>query len=130
MTLSELKGLRYLILEINHQQDRIAELRSQAERITPILSSMPKGTDMHDKISEIVASIADLEQEMALTIGELIKQRKRIEKWINDIDDPEVRTTMRMRFVDGKTLLHISEYFGVALPTPWYWIENALKRCK
>ena len=88
MTIHELNQLRYLDKEIQLLRERLAELRAEAERVTPSVTTyinekketcvLPKtgGAGLHrDKMADMVAAIIEEEQQL-----EELCERRRQEK--------------------------------------------------
>ena len=60
MTLKELSQLYYLNREIEMDQRRLRELEAKALPGAQVITGMPHGTGVVDKVGEYAAEIADL----------------------------------------------------------------------
>ena len=101
MTIKELSQLYFLNLEIEKQKQRLAELEADAFNITPQLTGMPSGTCVNDKVGMYAAEIADLKELISLNIQKCWYERNRLERYIQGIDDSQIRQILTLRFVEG-----------------------------
>lgn len=111
MTLERLKNLYHSQNEIDILQERINKLKDEAEQITQTLSDMPSGT-ADDKLGKIVAEYVDLEQELIERKGEQIKEQREVIRYINGIQDSQIRVIFYLRFCDRLTWEQISLRLG------------------
>lgn len=101
LTIRDLSQLYYLNLEIEKQKQRLLELESDAFNISPQLTGMPSGSNVNDKVGTYAAEIADLKELISLNIQKCWYERNRLERYIQKIDDSQIRQIMTLRFVDG-----------------------------
>ena len=116
MTIHELNQLRYLDKEIQLLRERIAELRAEAERVTPSVTTyindkketcvLPKtgGAGLHrDKMADMVAAIIEEERQLEELCERRRQEKAKLMQFINDIPDSLTRQIFLLRFVDGKS---------------------------
>lgn len=103
MTLKELSQLYWLNREIEADQKRLDELELMVGTpSSPQLTGMPRAPYSFDsKIERLVAEIIDLQAIIATKQIQCIRERARLERWINDIPDSLTRLLFRYRFVNG-----------------------------
>lgn len=99
MTLKELSGVYYISKEIKDIEDEIERLRTTAEKITSVISDMPRGGGAVDKLTDTIAQIADYQTELADALIKKTNEEIRISKYINTIDDVTIRLIFRLRFL-------------------------------
>lgn len=113
MTKKELEQLRALHLEINTLAGDIFSLQPKIvvdsvtgctpertqKHVIPI-----KGVDMEEYIR--------LEKKLAQKTRKLLKQIDKMEKWIDCVEDSELRTIFRLRYQKGKTWAEIGQSLG------------------
>lgn len=97
-----LRQYRYLEGRVNSLCDELAKWRSLAERVTPVLSDMPKGSG-GDRLPRTVEKIIELEQELDAQIDQMIDTRREIEKAVAAVDDQRLRDVLRYRYIEGMT---------------------------
>lgn len=116
MTIHELNQLRYLDKEIQLLRERIAELRTEAERVTPSVTTyinekketcvLPKtgGAGLYrDKMADMVAAIIEEERQLEGLCERRRQEKARLMQFINEIPDSLTRQIFLLRFVDGKS---------------------------
>lgn len=101
MTKQELSQLYYLNREIEEQQKRLQELECISTSCTANITGMPHGTITGDKISMYAAEIADLKELLDLNLKKCFYEFNRLTRYINNIQDSELRMILSLRFVNG-----------------------------
>lgn len=99
MTKEELYYYFNLNIEIEQLKERIAWLQSQTEKCTQNISNHCKGSQKKDTIIELMT----LKKMLSQRLRECIKQRIRIENYIESIDDFEIRLIMVSRIIKGNS---------------------------
>ena len=125
MTIHELNQLRYLDREIQLLRERIAELRAEAERVTPSVTTyinekketcvLPKtgGAGLHrDKMADMVAAIIEEERQLEELCERRRQEKAKLMQFINDIPDSLTRQIFILRFVDGKSWNAVADGIG------------------
>lgn len=89
------------------EQDRlmgeIAQWRSLAEKVSPTLSSLPKGGGGPGRMISAVEHINALEAELADQIVERVTTRREIGQAIDRVQDERLSRLLRLRYIDGLT---------------------------
>lgn len=65
-----------------------------------------------DIVCDKVVNVIDLEQELKCALIRRKKRRMQIEKFLNCVDDAEIRLVLRLRYVHGKSWLRIGMELG------------------
>lgn len=112
MTLQELYSLSYIEQEIKDYKLKIIELRELAESITPKLTGMPSGGGSGDKVGEAATAIVMYTDMLEKAIQEKIEQSRRINEYILQIEDAQLRRIMYLRFIEGLTWRQIANRIG------------------
>ena len=107
MTLRELSQLYYLRREIEQEQQRAQRLREIATKITASTDGRPSGRTA-DKTA-IAADIADSEALIQAKISEMVIVCKRLNAYIDGIEDSLTRQIFRARFVEGKSWREVAK---------------------
>ena len=108
MTEKELSGLFYLNRETEWLQKDLEKLEHSIGAKSPVLSHSPKGKGQRG-ISDLAVEIADLKAVIQLNLIRIQRERARLERYINSIDDPEIRLIFRLRHINGMTWREIGE---------------------
>lgn len=106
--LSQLRKIESRI-EINIEQ--LERLRSLAEKTTTVFSPCKSyGSNQHpDKIAEIVCKIIELEDLIAIDLGDLLKTKIKIWEAINKVGDANFRMILLLRYVECRNWKDIAE---------------------
>lgn len=112
MTLQELYSEPYLEQEIEDYKQMILSLREQAERITPVLSDMPRGGGTNDKVGNLATEIALYTDFLEKAMAKKVEQQRKIHLYIEGVDDPVVRRIMFKRFVEQKKWRQVADEMG------------------
>lgn len=99
MTLKELSSVYYISKEIEEIEDEIEKLRTTAEKITSVITDMPRGGGVTDKLTDTVAQIADYQTELADALIRKANEQIKISKYIEEIEDITTRLIFRLRFL-------------------------------
>ena len=97
MTLKELSQLYYLNREIEMDQRRLRELEARALPGAQVITGMPHGTGVVDKVGECAAEIADLRGIIEAKHQQCLYERSRLERYIAGIDDSFLRQVFTYR---------------------------------
>lgn len=98
MTEKELSKYFYLKKEIEDLEERIEKLGVGIGSVE--ITDMPKGSK---KIVSIQEKVTELRNRYIEARISALEQYLKIENYIKSIEDAEIRTIMRMRFLDLKT---------------------------
>jgi hypothetical protein len=101
MTKQELSQLYYLNREIVQLQTRLLELECLATSCTAHITGMPHASGISDKIGEYAAEIADLKGILDLNLKKCFYELNRINRYIQSIDDSEMRMILSLRYING-----------------------------
>lgn len=121
-----LSQARTLDREIESLTERCLRARAAAERITSVLTGMPRGglhdwTDAVDKAIEYANRLADL-------MGQAVDTKLSIVQTIAGVDNADQRQVLSMRYLDGKSWQHIATKLHADRTTVWRWHVAALKK--
>lgn len=103
----ELLQYKYAREKVEETLDEYQKYKDRAEKMTSIISDMPRGTSNYDKVSDNVIKMADLSAEYERRWIEAENRKLEIEKKIDLVDEP-YRILLHKRYVECKTLEEIS----------------------
>lgn len=97
--------LEYRRLEQNIERDmeELQRLESRAEKITSMVSDMPKGSQQGDSLQRSVEKICELKASLNQRIDAAVEKRKEIEAVIETLEDKTLQLLLRYRYIDGMT---------------------------
>ena len=108
MTVKELSQLYRLNREISQLQQRCEVLRSRVEKVTAVITDMPRGGQKCDLKDELI----DLMELLALRQLQCAKEQKRLEEYIAAIPDSLTRQIFALRFVNGLSWRQVAFHVG------------------
>ena len=93
---------------IDNTATEILKLRSQAEKISNVLSPVVGGKGANKDFSAVVDRIIELEAKLEQMTAEWIRATKEVQTVIEMLPDPKKRTVLHKRYPEGKTLVQIA----------------------
>ena len=108
MTVKELSQLYRLNREISQLQQRYEVLRSRVEKVTAVITDMPRGGQKCDLKDELI----ELMELLALRQLQCAKEQKRLEEYIAAIPDSLTRQIFALRFVNGLSWRQVAFHVG------------------
>ena len=114
MTKRELSQLYDLNREIERDKDRLKELEYLECGITMKLTGMPHASGISDKTGNYAVEIADLKAVIELNMDRCWYELRRLNRYIESIDDSELRQIFSLRYINGMTWQQIAFSMGTA----------------
>ncbi len=112
MTVQELQQLFYLGKLIQHEQERLDDLRASVDLHSPGLSDMPKAPGARDKLGDTVPKIVDQEAEIEGNIRKYQAAKDRITRYIDRVSNARIKMILLLRFVDQKPWQEVADCIG------------------
>lgn len=120
----------WLNQKIYAKKAQIEEYRTLAEKITPVLSDMPKAQSNGSKVADAAIKIADLQMELQKDLLDLIELKCEIENTIKTVSNPEAQVVLELRYLAFKTWQDIADIMGYQLRNVYIIHEKALNLIK
>jgi hypothetical protein len=121
LTKQELSQCYYLNKEIKQLERELRELDGKEYKPTNY-SGMPHGSGISDDVSRLATQRAELHKLISLKLEECMIARARIERYINDVEDSEMRMILRLRHINGLSFQQIAFSIG--------WHDESVPRKK
>ncbi len=112
MTVQELQQLSYLNRLIEHERERLEDLRSTLSLKSPALTDMPKAPGTKDKIGAVVPDIIDQEAEIERNLQTWAAARNRLKDYIDRVPNARIKLILILRFLDQKTWQEVADIIG------------------
>lgn len=101
-------------LRLQHELElEVERLRSNATRVTPLLSGMPGGQGDGQQLPRAVEAITEAQAELQEQILKCEKIRREVVEAIEIIDDLKDREIMRRRYLLGEKWRQVAESVGL-----------------
>lgn len=104
--------------------EEVERLRSEAARVTPLLSGMPGGTEDGSKLPRAVEGIVKAQQELQAQINQCGAIRREVVAALNQISNPRDHEILRRRYL----LEQRWEYIAVEMKIELRWVYRRHKR--
>lgn len=113
MTEKELNQLHYINKEIEVLKNQLGELKSRSVIKGQEITDMPFGSGTSDKTASFALAIREVEELYEIKLRELYVVRGRIERYINTIEDAELRLIVRLRSINNMNWFDIGSEIGM-----------------
>lgn len=112
LTKKELSELYWLNREIEEEQRKLAELKVAATDCTAKITGLPHVSGTHDKIGDLSILIAEQKDLIELKVKQSIIEYNRLNRYIKDIPDAQMRMILSLRYVNGLTWQQVADSIG------------------
>ena len=113
MTENELNKLHFINKEIGVLKRQLEELKSRSLVKGQEITDMPFASGTSDKTGDRAIAIREIEEMYEIKLKELYLTRAKIERYIDIIDDPEVRLIVRLRCINNMNWDEIGDEVGM-----------------
>ena len=103
-----LESYRLIQTRINVLMAEVERLRAEAESVSINLDGMPRGTATDDKLSRLVAEMADLESTLTDELSGLYIRRMKIITMLGLMKNHKHQLLLQKRYIDCKSWEHIA----------------------
>lgn len=122
-----LKEIRNLDIEIDEKGNDLESYRTLAVKMTQILNpESVQSSGSKDKVGELAVKITEIENEIISMISNLIKEKRKRTKFIQQIPDPLQRNIITMRYIRFMKCWKIAEIKNIDKTTIWRLENKAL----
>lgn len=129
MTLEQLSEVYYINLEIKSLQIELEDLRQQNFYKANIISDMPRGGQGVEKPISYINKILELEDMLKYSLKRLQVEREKILKYINTIEDRELRGIIRLKCINNLSWYQIGDLLDKDRRTVSKKFYNFFKKC-
>lgn len=112
MTIKELSKLYWLNREIERDKARLEELYTKAISSSQTITGMPHVPGITDKVGRYAGEIADLRGIIEANIQRCFYELNRLNRYIDKVDDPQMRMILSLRFVNGLPWQQVAASIG------------------
>ncbi|MEE0015733.1 MAG: hypothetical protein UE866_00720 [Clostridia bacterium] len=127
MTLKELNQLYYLSVEIAHLKKEIEKRENQSDIRAQVITGMPFGGKLSDPTGERGTELSDNKMLLNLALIKAEIEKNKIERYISQIDNSEMRTIIRLRCIEFRTWEQIGAELHMHRTTAKRKISNYIK---
>lgn len=117
MTEKELNEIYYINIEIKRLKKEQEELESLSLVKGQEITGLPGGNQTSNKVADYAIELAEIKELIELEIKRLYIVRAKIERYIETIDDAEIRLIVRLRAINNMRWEDIGEELGMERTT-------------
>ena len=104
---------------------RVEKEMAKATKITAVLTGMPHGGGGHDQVADGVIKIDEIKQAYKETLGELEDMQRELDPLIDNLDNPDDRAVMRLRYIECYSPEDIAEAIHRTDRSVYYYLSRA-----
>ena len=112
MTLQELNQHYILRQRLAKAEEMLNSMISAASLGAQVLTGMPHGSGVRDKVGDLAIEIAELDSSADFLRKKIQAQEKAILPFINSIENFQTRMIFRLRFIRGMTWGEVAAVIG------------------
>ena len=109
-----------------------AQIERQIEELTVLsavqMNGMPSGSKVSSPVEKFYERLERLKQKLQRKCAEILTETERIENYIENIEDAEVRVIARMRFIENKTFQAIGDELYIDKSTAYKKLDKYFER--
>ena len=125
----KLKRYIYLYQEIEILLEELERAKSYRERMTQLLSDVPKGGGSDGTMLETATErIIEIETRIAGQVQQLTQERMETDEMISSIDNQWMRMIMQMHYISGKTWEQIADALFMDIRWVFRMRKKAIKK--
>lgn len=113
------------------KQERI-QIENQIKELTVLsaiaMSGMPSGSTVSSPVERFNERLEQLKEKLQRKCDEILTETERIEIYIENIEDAEVRVIARKRFIDNKTFQTIGDELYIDKTTAYKQLKKYFER--
>ena len=107
----ELSQYKYARDKVEETLEEYEKYKTRAEKVTSIISDMPRGGQSSDKVADNASIMADLSRQYEERWLQAEREKLKIEQQIDMINEP-YRTILHKKYIEGKSLTEIAYELG------------------
>jgi molecular chaperone GrpE (heat shock protein) len=120
--LNTLYWLKQEKIQIENQIKELTVLSAEA------MSGMPSGSTVSSPVERFNERLEKLKEKLQRKCAEILNETERIEEYIENIEDAEVRVIARKRFIENKTFQAIGDEMFIEKTTAYKKLKRYFER--
>lgn len=110
----------------------IEQIEMQIKELTVLsamaMNGMPSGNSVSSPVEKFYDRLEKLRSKLQAKLNEYIAEKERIEEYIENIEDPEVRVIARLRFIDNEDFQTIGNEMYMDRTTAYRKLKNYIEK--
>lgn len=117
--------MRNLMRRMLKVQWKIEQEEAKATKTTSMITGMPHGGKGHDQVADGAISIMEIKEAYKEIIDDLQAMRDELDPMLNELDNPDDRAVMRLRYIKGFSPEDIAEAIHRTDRSIYYYLSRA-----
>lgn len=113
MTEKELNQIYWINIEIKKLTEEKERLENRSLVKGQEITGLPGGGQASDKVADFATELAEIKELLNLAIKKLYITRSKVERFLDTIEDSEIRLIIRLRSVNNLSWYQIGEELGM-----------------
>ena len=113
-------------------KQEIAQIENQIKELTVLsatsMNGMPSGSNVSSPVERFYDRLERLKEKLQTKLDEYIIEKERIEDYIENIEDAEVRVIARKRFIENKDYQTIGDEMYIDRTTAYKKLKRYFER--
>lgn len=113
-------------------KQEIAQIENQIKELTVLsattMNGMPSGSSVSSPVERFYDRLERLKEKLQAKLDEYIVEKERIEDYIENIEDAEVRVIARKRFIENKDYQTIGDEMYIDRTTAYKKLKRYFER--
>ena len=109
-----------------------AQIENQIKELTVLsavsMSGMPSGNSVSSPVEKFYERLEQLKEKLQRKCDEILEETERIEEYIENIEDAEVRVIARKRFLENKTFQAIGDEMYIEKTTAYKKLKKYFEK--
>jgi len=98
----QLQEYRWIVKNIEMLEDKLLEAETDIQRMTQRFNDMPTSEGQHDKYTDKIADIIEIQKEINEEVERKYKKQNAVHKLIESLDERE-QMLVRCKYINGMT---------------------------
>ena len=115
------------------KQERI-QIENQIKELTVLsavaMNGMPSGKNASSPVERFYGRLEQLKEKLQIVCEKILTETERIENYIENIEDAEVRVIARKRFIENKTFQTIGDELYIDKSTAYKKLDKYFEKEK
>ena len=104
---------------------KVEKEMARATKITAVLTGMPRGGAGHDQVADGAIQIDEVKRAYRETLGELEQMQHELDPLIDELENPDDRAVMRLRYIECYSPEDIAEAIHRTDRSVYYYLSRA-----
>jgi len=112
MNLKEISRYATLMARLVCAEELLESMKEASRPGSAVIDGMPNATVANDKIGNLIIAVDDLTERIAYLKKDIKKEKRKLDRFINSINNLPIRAAFRLKFVGDMTWAQTAKTLG------------------